>query len=124
MLSRKHKVPRGVFPKVLRSGRTKHGTYVTLRVSSAASCKGQPAAVSFVVPKSVARTAVQRNRLKRRGYAAVLKILPRLAPCLSCVFFFKKGVPEPPYRALEGDLEALLKDAGGFLAEKRHAENI
>ncbi|OGI94637.1 hypothetical protein A3A03_01185 [Candidatus Nomurabacteria bacterium RIFCSPLOWO2_01_FULL_40_18] len=50
---------------------------------------GQQTKISFIAPKSVAKLAVGRNMLRRRGYSALEKHLPRF-PAVTGVFVFKK----------------------------------
>ena len=46
--------------------------------------------ISFIAPKSIAKLAVKRNLLRRRGYAALLKNT-KLSPLgITGVFIFKK----------------------------------
>lgn len=64
---------------------------------------------AFVVSKKVAKTAIGRNLLKRRGRAALhewLTVNPRTAFC--GVFFFKKGTHNMPYQEIYRSLDELL----------------
>lgn len=46
--------------------------------------------ISFIVPKSVAKLAVNRNLLRRRGYAVLKKYIDQFPSTLVGVFIFKK----------------------------------
>lgn len=46
--------------------------------------------VSFVAPKNIAKLAVMRNLLRRRGYAVLKKYINRFPPGLIGIFIFKK----------------------------------
>lgn len=46
--------------------------------------------ISFIVPKNIAKLAVKRNLLRRRGYSALKRFLKDLPFGLSGVFIFKK----------------------------------
>ena len=55
--------------------------------------KGRENKISFIVPKNVAKLAVKRNFLRRRGYSALQNLVKnlRLSPTgLVGVFVFKK----------------------------------
>lgn len=46
--------------------------------------------ISFIAPKNVAKLAVARNLLRRRGYAVLKKYLDQFPAGLAGVFIFKK----------------------------------
>ncbi len=64
--------------------------------------------VSFVISKKVAKSAVARNALRRRGYHAVSSFDPNLLSGLKVIFFFNKGVETLSYPELEGEIHSLL----------------
>jgi ribonuclease P protein component len=48
--------------------------------------------ISFIAPKNIAKLAVKRNFLRRRGYAALKKYLDRFPLGFTGVFVFKKSI--------------------------------
>lgn len=46
--------------------------------------------ISFVAPKSIARLAVKRNKLRRKGYSALKSYIKKLPKSLIGVFLFRK----------------------------------
>ena len=70
-----------------------------------------PARVSFIAPKSVAKLAVERNRLRRRGYNALKNSLAGLPPGFCGVFIFKKY--ENDNGKIEKDIETILSKIAG-----------
>lgn len=50
--------------------------------------------VSFVVPKSVAKSAVKRNALRRRGYQVISKYIHSLPAGFNGAFLFGKNSKE------------------------------
>ena len=46
--------------------------------------------ISFIAPKNVAKLAVKRNLLRRRGYSALEKHINQFPPGITGVFIFKK----------------------------------
>lgn len=62
--------------------------------------------ISFVVPKSVSKKAVGRNRLRRRGYNALEKYIKQFPLGLVGVFVFKKLQEDTPI--LEDEIKNIL----------------
>jgi ribonuclease P protein component len=56
----------------------------------------------------VSKTAVGRNTLRRRGYAALGTHFKKLTRPKTLIFFFKKGVPTLPFRELTKEIKNLL----------------
>ncbi|MEK7614343.1 MAG: ribonuclease P protein component [Patescibacteria group bacterium] len=111
MIPKGQRVKRALFPGVLKSGKAFFSERLTLRVSSGDSGKNK---FSFVTPKTVSKKAVERNLLRRRGYAAVSKINNRINPGHIFIFSFKKGTGIVPYKEIEEDVVFLIKKAGLF----------
>ena len=65
----------------------------------------QTSRFSIVVSKKVAKTAVLRNKLKRRMYEALGKTK---ICCISGVFYLKKDVIYASYRAIEAEINTHL----------------
>lgn len=87
----------------LSHGRAYHGQCFTLRATPAVTTRA-----SFVVPKRVARTATLRNKLRRRGYAALRNHVGRLPTPHTLVFFFKQCGTTLSTRHLEKEVITLL----------------
>lgn len=62
--------------------------------------------ISFVVPKSVAKLATDRNSLRRVGYLAVSPYFKNLPIGLVGVFFFKKS--EKSLSKIQNEVEKIL----------------
>lgn len=106
MLKRSHKISRREFLSV-SPARPFHTDHLSIRAVPAESTQ-----FSVVASKKVARTAVSRNRLKRRVYAALENAYPRLNNSHRAVFYAKKGAEELPYSAIQEEVLFLLKKAG------------
>lgn len=63
---------------------------------------------SVVAPKSVAKLAVDRNKLRRRGYNAIRSFSPKSG---LGIFFYKKGAAKAEYAEIREDIGLLLKKA-------------
>ena len=88
MLKKKLKVSRKLFDEVFKNGRYAKSSGLLLKY---AFMPGNHPSVSFVVPKTVAKKAIARNLLKRRGYAAIKKVIEKISPSAICIFVFQKG---------------------------------
>lgn len=67
---------------------------------------------SCVVSKKLAKTAVLRNKIRRRVYEAVKKSLPSIKNGYICLVFVKKEVINADFSTLEKNISELLKKAG------------
>lgn len=62
--------------------------------------------ISFIVPKSVSKKAVERNQLRRLGYIVLEKYLKNLPQELAGVFMFKKKLSD--VLIIENEIKDLL----------------
>lgn len=99
MLAKKNRLPRAVFdtPPSARA-RFAYGTVAFFRHS--------PAAGAVVVSKKVAKSAVTRNRIKRRTYHALRPHLAALTQ--SVVVYPRKDAADVPYQTFATALAEAL----------------
>ena len=64
--------------------------------------------ISFIAPKSVAKLAVKRNLLRRRGYSVLKKYLDQFPSGLLGIFVFKKYQEDA--LILENEIKTILKN--------------
>lgn len=62
--------------------------------------------ISFIAPKSIAKLAVKRNSLRRKGYIALKKHLNQFPFGILGVFVFKK--PEEDILKIENEIKKIL----------------
>ena len=105
MLSKKHRLPRELFDKVLEKGRFFRSPNLTLKVLPAPDGISR---FSFVTSGKVSKKATERNLLRRRGYAAATQLLSRLKSPLWIVVFFKPSVKHKVFSDPEGELTEIL----------------
>lgn len=88
MLPKKSKVGTKEVERIFKEGRFVGSSNLTFKYK----LKGGATApkISFIVPKSVAKLAIQRNLLRRRGYSALKNSLILFPASLIGVFIFKK----------------------------------
>jgi ribonuclease P protein component len=106
MLSRKNRLSRANFDHLLKRGSFCSSSYLTLRFLEESSSR-----FSFVVSKKVAKTAVMRNLLRRRGYSIIKNLLPlfSLKKHYLTAFILKKGCPQLTYAQYKIEIEGILR---------------
>ncbi|MCI0619421.1 ribonuclease P protein component [Candidatus Wolfebacteria bacterium] len=72
---------------------------------------GKRTASAFVVPKHLNCSAVERNTLRRRGYAALGERLATVETPHTLVFLFKRGAKTLSTRVLGDEIQTLLDKA-------------
>ena len=71
--------------------------------------------ISMVAPKKVAKTAVLRNRLRRKGYAVVAPLLPNIKPHMAILVTYADGNPDFVNADATGELDEAFKKAGLYI---------
>lgn len=103
MLPRAHRLTRGLFDRVSRTGRPAHTEHFSVKKLAAA---GGRFGFSVVVSKKVAPRAVARNRLRRRAYEAIARLSSRRA--WAAILYAKRGAAELDFLKLEGEIARAL----------------
>ncbi len=111
MLPRKNKIPRDLFTKTFPKTKVFHTQLFTLRAASPKDL--EIAQTSFAVSVKVAKNAVERNRLRRRGYSAVQELLPALKSGVY-MFFYKKDAKDAKFSTIKGEIIEIFKKAGAI----------
>ncbi len=83
-----------------------HGHSLSARVSF--SEEKQAAKVAVIVSKKVAKSAVERNRIRRRIYGAVKNPLLHMQKGVYILLYPKKETLLLPYKNLESDVRDIL----------------
>lgn len=91
----------------LSAGKSVFGTLISMRFISAVKTK-----VSVTVSKKVAKTAVDRNRIRRRTYAAVEKVLGNTKNPVYAMLMPKKEFLSAPFETVCAEVESIFKKAG------------
>ena len=99
------RISQALFKDFMKKSRSISGDFLLLRYGLSSDTNRY----AFVAPKTVAKTAVDRNKLKRRGYSAIreLKLSPGSPYLLA--FFFKKTKKLPTYAEIKAESAILLK---------------
>jgi ribonuclease P protein component len=88
MLPKKNRVDKKLFELVLQKGKFINSTNLSFKFLLVKDTDSPH--LSFVVPKSVTKSAVKRNSLRRRGYLVLGKYIKDLPGSLVGIVFFGK----------------------------------
>lgn len=95
---------------VYRNGKTVHSHLCKVKYSSNPRLKNPRFAV--VVSKKVHKSAVGRNRIRRRYYEAVRRQIPHMRPGMDVVIIIVSGEAlTAPFETIESTLEQLFHEA-------------
>ena len=106
MLPSKSRINKTTF-KTLGRGAPYHSAHLSLFVYKKSD--QTPSQFAFLCSKKVAKTAVKRNLLRRRGYNVIAKQLVDINPGFYFVFNFKKGAETASFKETEEQILFLLK---------------
>ncbi len=101
MLPKKKRVTKNTFNTIMEKGSIVSGSFFILRY-----IKENPSQCAFVVPKKIAKKAILRNSLRRKGYNIIRDYKLNL---FSGLFFFKKESINIPVSELRNDINSILK---------------
>ena len=107
MLPKKRRVSKKELDLVFKQGKFISSPLLTFKFISN---RNEPAKISFIAPKSVAKTAVARNFLRRRGYSVLEKYISKFPTGTTGAFIFRKS-PESQAE-IEEEIKNVLKKIG------------
>lgn len=102
MISKKRRLNKDLFNKVFKQGSMIHSPVFVFKFIKNPENKGL---FSFVAPKSVAKTAVKRNSLRRKGYN-YLKNIDN--PHVFGVFMYKKGTKDASLDEIRNSVDLIF----------------
>lgn len=105
MLPKKRRISRTEIETVLKSGARHNSPHLLLYLYKNGLNYSK---FSFSVSKKVAKTAVSRNKQRRRGYSIITKKGVSIKPGFSCLLVFKKGADLIKFESLEKEISELL----------------
>lgn len=109
MLPKASRIRATEFPALLGSTRSIHGRLLSISYTSPDSTISGKFAV--VAPKSVAKLAVDRNKLRRRVYAILREYKAAITPGVTCMVFLKKDAKSAPRQEIKDEIVFLFKKA-------------
>ncbi|MCX6754160.1 MAG: ribonuclease P protein component [Candidatus Nomurabacteria bacterium] len=101
MLPKKKRITKDIFQTILKKGNIVSGSFFLFRYIK----ESNPRYV-FVVSKKIAKTATQRNSLRRRGYNILRQF--KLKNCAG-IFFYKKEALHVSIGELKKDIDFILE---------------
>lgn len=101
MLPKKKRITKDIFQTIIRKGNIVSGSFFLFRYIK----ESNPRYV-FVVSKKIAKTAVKRNSLRRRGYNILRQY--NLKNCAG-IFFYKKEALHVSLNELKKDIDFILE---------------
>lgn len=106
MLAKRVRLTTAEVSEVLARGQSVRGGLLSMKFITHTG----PGRAAVVAPKSLARKATQRNRLRRAVYSA-LSTLPTTSSMrgIQAVFFVRNTPPSPMVSILRHELELMLK---------------
>lgn len=106
MLPKKQRVSRKLFEVVYRASGTFSSPFFVLKVALAPESR-----FAFSVSVKICPEAVDRNKLRRRGYAAARNLLPQIKTPTICLFIIKKGAEKLNFQKLQAEIKNILRKA-------------
>ncbi|MBP9717169.1 MAG: ribonuclease P protein component [Candidatus Pacebacteria bacterium] len=103
MVATQNRISRAHFPTYFASGKRFHSEHFTVVYTKATDFR-----VSVVVSKKVSKSAVDRNRLRRRAYGVVERFGKEHVVSGVYLILCKPGALKATRLALQSQLEALL----------------
>ena len=103
MLPKKNRADKKAVEKIFKEGKFLNSLNLTFKfiINSTKNRK-----ISFIAPKSVAKLAVTRNLLRRRGYAVLSKYINQFPLGIIGVYVFKKY--QDDVSILENEIKTIL----------------
>ena len=108
MLPKKNRVSKKEVDLVFKQGRFAISPNLTFKYIQKAigQTYGNSHKISFIVPKSIAKLAVKRNFLRRRGYSVLEKYISQFPTGIVGVFVFKKY--QDDLSIIENEIKTIL----------------
>ncbi|MFA5778023.1 MAG: ribonuclease P protein component [Candidatus Paceibacterota bacterium] len=104
MLPKKNRADKKAIEKIFKEGKFLNSLNLTFKFVIIRDL--ETPRISFVAPKSIAKLAVQRNLLRRRGYSALKKYFKVFPAGILGVFVFKKY--QEDILILENEIKTIL----------------
>lgn len=111
MLPSNRRIERQFFSQIMANSKRYHSTSFVLYQYQIKDKPSTPSKFSFSVSKKILKSAVQRNKQRRRGYSIIKKYIKSAKPGFLCFFVYKKGFLND-LSDLEKDIKGLLSQSG------------
>lgn len=101
MLPKTKRVTKELFQDIMKNGKMLSGPLFVLRYKPTKYPK-----IAFIAPKSVAKQAILRNKLRRKGYNAISQN-PKI-PSIIGLFFYKKEAKSSSFKDIKDGVNTML----------------
>jgi len=112
MLPKNSRLPRELFPELLKTSKYVNSTAFSLRFSNVSSFSRPRVAVS--VSKKISKSAVVRNRVRRRVYSILRSLILQISNG-AYLFVVKPGVEKLDIEKIKSEVMKLLEEAKVFV---------
>lgn len=109
MLHKERRIPKAYFPYILKNGARYYSPHLLLYTAKIGN-ETEKSRFSFSISKKIAKSAVVRNKMRRRGYSIIGKNLMKFKNNHFMFFCFKKGCEKADFSALEAEIMTLISD--------------
>ena len=109
MLPRSQRISTQLFKEIIQKGVAFHATFFVARIQKT----GKASNFGVSVPKKVAKTAVLRNKIRRRVYSAIRNISKKgLNSHQNVIFVVKLGIEKLNQIELQQEIEKIFVKTG------------
>ncbi len=111
MLPSNRRIERRLFSQIMAKSKRYHSNSFVFYLYPIENDPSKPSQFSFSISKKVLKSAVHRNKQRRRGYSIIKNHIKSIKSGFYCFFVYKKGF-YTEYSDLEKDIEGLLSVSG------------
>lgn len=111
MLPKKNRIPREIFDPLWKSGKRLASPLFSFQYVPSPNADSR---FSAVVSKKVAKTAVQRNSIRRKVYNSLKNIIPLIKKPIHATFHVKTAILQASLAEIEKETKDLLQKAGSL----------
>ncbi len=108
MLPSSKRLSTPLFKKVMEEGKIFHSPLFLARLLKVEGVNR----FSVAVPKKIAKTAVERNKIRRRFYSALRPLDPKISPSVQGVFIVKAPVIKSSLAEISSELKSFFVKIG------------
>ena len=108
MLPRSERISTKLFKEVIQKGAIHHSDFLILRSQKTLSLSR----FGISVPKKVAKTAVLRNKIKRRLYLIIKSLKPRISIPTNTIIIVKSGLEKANLKQTHEEVVKIFVKSG------------
>lgn len=108
MLPSSKRLTTPLFKEVMDKGKLVHSSFFSLKIMKATG----ESRFSVAVSKKIAKSAVERNKIRRRSYSAIRMVLPRLPEGIHGVFMAKAPILKSTLPDISKEVELIFVKSG------------